>query len=116
MVESNYYGERDTNSRLRRTKQQPATHIARSTGQPTEDHDWRRDCRSVLLVVLVLAVIFLLNPSTPTEKIRDVFIIFMALESLVLGVALVILIVQLARLINLLQNELKPIIGSTNEL
>jgi predicted tellurium resistance membrane protein TerC len=69
----------------------------------------------VFLVLLVLAVIYLLNPSTPTEKIRDVFIIFMALESLVLGLALVILIVQLARLINLLQNEIKPILESTNE-
>jgi hypothetical protein len=69
----------------------------------------------VLLVLLVLAVIFLLNPSTPTEKIRDIFIIFMALESLVLGLALVVLIVQLARLINLLQNEIKPILESTNE-
>lgn len=69
----------------------------------------------VLLVLLVLAVIYLLNPSTPTDKIRDIFIIFMALESLVLGLTLVILIVQLARLINLLQNEVKPILESTNE-
>lgn len=69
----------------------------------------------VFLVLLILAVIYLLQPTTPTDKIRDVFIIFMALESLVLGVALVILIVQMARLINLLQNEVKPILESTNE-
>ena len=69
----------------------------------------------VLLVLLVLAVIFLLQPSTPTDKIRDIFIIFMSLESLVLGLTLVILIVQLARLINLMQNEIKPILESTNE-
>jgi hypothetical protein len=69
----------------------------------------------VILVLLVLAVIYLLNPATPTEKIRDIFIIFMALVSLVLGLALVILIIQLARLINLLQNEVKPILESTND-
>jgi hypothetical protein len=69
----------------------------------------------VLIVLLVLAIIFLLNPGTPTERIRDVFIIFMALESLLLGLVLVILIIQLARLINLLQNEIKPILESTNE-
>jgi predicted tellurium resistance membrane protein TerC len=69
----------------------------------------------VFLVLLILAVIYLLQPTTPTDKIRDIFIIFMALESLVLGVALVILIVQMARLINLLQNEVKPILESTNE-
>lgn len=69
----------------------------------------------ILLALMIAAIIFLLNPSTPTGKIRDIFIIFMALESLVLGLTLVILIVQIARLINLLQNEIKPILESTNE-
>jgi amino acid permease len=39
----------------------------------------------------------------------------MALASLVLGIALVVLIIQLAVLINLLQNEIRPILDSTNE-
>jgi hypothetical protein len=70
----------------------------------------------VLLVLLgVAAIYFLLQPTTPTDKIRDVFIIIVALESLVIGVALVILIVQLASLINLLQNEVRPILIATNE-
>ena len=68
-----------------------------------------------LLGILVVAVIFLLQPGTPTDKIRDIFIIFMALESLVIGVVLVILVVQIAILINLLQTEIKPILNSTNE-
>ena len=46
---------------------------------------------------------FLLQPGTPTDRIRDVFIIVVALESLVIGVALIVLAVQLASLINLLQ-------------
>jgi hypothetical protein len=41
-------------------------------------------------------------------------IIFMAFEFMVLGVAMVILIIQLATLINLLQNEIRPILDSTN--
>ncbi len=70
----------------------------------------------VLLVALVIASIYyLLLPGSPTDRIRDIFIIFMALESLVLGLVLVILIVQVSRLINLLQNEIKPILESTNE-
>jgi len=69
----------------------------------------------VFLVLMVLAIIYLANPTTPTGKIRDIFIIFMALGFLVLGLALVILIIQLATLINLLQNEVKPILDSTNE-
>jgi hypothetical protein len=75
---------------------------------------------AILAVVVILAcvggsVYFLLQPTTDTARVRDVFIIFMALESLLTGVALVVLIVQLARLINLLQNEVKPILDSTNE-
>ncbi len=69
----------------------------------------------IVLALIILSVWFLLQSSTPTDRIRDIFIIFMALESLLLGLALVILIIQLARLINLLQNEIKPILDSTNQ-
>jgi len=69
----------------------------------------------VIIGGLVAATVYLLQPGSPTDKIRDIFIIFMALESIVIGVALVILMVQLAVLINLLQNEIKPILNSTNE-
>ena len=69
----------------------------------------------VLLVLLGVAIYFLLQPGTPTDRIRDVFIIVVALESLVIGVALIILIVQLASLINLLQNEVRPILNTTSE-
>ena len=69
----------------------------------------------VLLALLVLAVYLLLQPGTPTERWRDIFIIMVALESLVIGVALVVLLVQLASLINLLQNELRPILDATSE-
>ena len=70
----------------------------------------------IILALVVLSTIFLLRaPEETTAQIRDVFIIFMALESLVIGAALVVLIVQLSTLINLLQNEIRPIINSTNE-
>jgi membrane protein implicated in regulation of membrane protease activity len=70
----------------------------------------------VILAILIAAFVLLLRAAPGvTSQIRDVFIIFMALEALVIGVALVILVVQLAVLINLLQNEIKPILNSTNE-
>ncbi len=69
----------------------------------------------ILLALIVLAVFFLLQPGAPTGTIRDIFIIFMALESLIIGAALIVLIVQIAGLINLLQNEVKPSLQSTNE-
>jgi heme/copper-type cytochrome/quinol oxidase subunit 2 len=80
--------------------------------------------RGVMLVVIVIVVLALIiaafvllvraDPTT-TGQIRDVFIIFMALESLVIGAALIILIIQLAVLTNLIQNEIKPILDSTNQ-
>ncbi|MEN4011112.1 MAG: hypothetical protein AB1453_00955 [Chloroflexota bacterium] len=71
----------------------------------------------ILVLALFAAGIVLLAtaPEGTTARVRDIFIIFMAIESLVLGVGLIILIIQLATLINLLQNEIKPILDSTNE-
>jgi hypothetical protein len=71
----------------------------------------------ILLVALIAGGVFLLAraPEGTTAKVRDIFIIFMALESLVLGVGLIVLILQLATLINLLQNEIKPILDTTSE-
>ena len=69
----------------------------------------------VLLLLLGVTINFLLLPTTPTDKIRDIFIIVVALESLVIGVALIVLAVQLASLINLLQNEVKPILKATTD-
>jgi len=69
----------------------------------------------ILIAGIIAAVIGLLQPNTPTDKIRDIFIIFMALESLLIGVALIVLILQFASLINLLQNEVRPILDATNE-
>jgi hypothetical protein len=70
----------------------------------------------VVLGLLVAAIVLLLGgPAETTGKIRDVFIIFLALESLITGAVLIILVVQISLLINLLQNEIKPILETTNE-
>jgi ABC-type methionine transport system permease subunit len=70
----------------------------------------------VVLALLIVGAVFLFRTDpADTSKIRDIFIIFMALESFVIGLALIILIVQLATLINLIQNEIRPILNSTNE-
>jgi hypothetical protein len=70
----------------------------------------------VLLALIIGGLVFLFTTSLDNvSRIRDVFIIFMALISLLMGFTLVILMVQIARLINLLQNEIKPILDSTNE-
>jgi len=47
--------------------------------------------------------------------IRDVVIIFLAFESILIGLVLVLLVIQLARLTALIQDEIKPILDSTHE-
>lgn len=70
----------------------------------------------LLVVFIILAIFFLMTTDADnTSKIRDIFIIFMALESLVIGVALIVLIVQISSLVNLLQNEIRPMLEATNE-
>ncbi|HFC09739.1 MAG TPA: hypothetical protein ENJ54_07835 [Chloroflexi bacterium] len=67
----------------------------------------------VTLALFVAALVYLLSPGAPTARIRDIFIILLALEGLLVGVALLVLVVQIAVLINLLQNEVRPILDST---
>jgi hypothetical protein len=70
----------------------------------------------VVLALFITGLVLLIRSDVETTSHwRDIFIIVMALESLIIGLALIVLIVQLATLINLLQNEIKPIIHSTNE-
>lgn len=71
-----------------------------------------------LLALIGTAIYFLLRPETSGEtvgKVRDVFLIVMALMSLLIGVAVVVLVVQVASLVNLVQNEIRPILKATNE-
>ena len=68
----------------------------------------------VIITIFVGLIIFLLQPSTPTNSIRDILIIGMAFELLILGIATILLIIQLARLINLIQNEIQPVLESAN--
>lgn len=70
----------------------------------------------VILTLIIFSLVSLFRADLETtSKVRDIFIIIMALESLLLGVALIILIIQIAVLINVLKNEIKPILDTTNE-
>lgn len=103
--------------------EQPAPQLASEnvTSSDEQDKKMRRILIGVivgavvLVILLGVAIYLLLQPATPTDRIRDVFIIVVALESLVIGVAMIVLIMQLASLINLLQNEIRPILNATNE-
>lgn len=68
----------------------------------------------IILAALVVGIIYLARADTTTTgKIRDIFIIVLAVESIIIGAALVIMVIQIAALFNLLQNEIRPILEST---
>lgn len=74
------------------------------------------------IIVLMLGAGFVLaivgNPDEMANRVRlvrDIFIIALALEMLLIIAALTILIIQVAGLVNLLQNEIKPILKNARE-
>ena len=75
----------------------------------------------ILIIVLVVGliitgIVFLASAeASTTAQVRDIFIIFLSLESVVIGVVLVVLVLQVSTLINLVQNEIKPILKSTTD-
>ena len=87
------------------------------TTNPSSSKVWIVILVAAVIIGLIVTAIFFLSRAdlTTTSRIRDIFIIFMAFESIVIGVALVVLVVQLSTLINLFQNEVKPILKSTKE-
>ena len=99
--------------------------IAQSTSDPQALRKQRLAIIGIILLgiivlgALITGLIFLISPGLTSietvSRLRDIFIILMALESLLIGIALTILIIQIARLTNLLENEVKPILDSTNE-
>jgi uncharacterized membrane protein len=74
----------------------------------------------VFLIALIVAILIALlaDPQDAANwlgLIRDVFIIVLALEGMLMGVALIVLVIQLAALVNLLQNEITPIVDNASE-
>ena len=74
----------------------------------------------VIVLLFVIGLLFALfsdvQATAPRiQIIRDVFIIIMSLEFILIIGALAILILQVARIVNLLQNEVKPVLENAKE-
>jgi hypothetical protein len=74
---------------------------------------------ALILLIFVLALVVARGNveqwGAIIEIVRDLVIIFLALEGILIILALSVLILQVARLINLLQNEVQPILKNTQE-
>src|SRR5258708_9955227 len=69
---------------------------------------------AVVIVALVVAIVGGVSGyegvGSAFRILRDFFIIVLALQGILISVALVVLILQLTSLINLLRNEIKPLV------
>lgn len=65
----------------------------------------------------IAGLIYLMIISSPetSESVKDIAIVLFVFSFLLSTAALIILIVQTARLINLLKNEIKPVLETTKE-
>ncbi len=70
----------------------------------------------IFLVVFLIGVIVLLA-SFPkaTQVVRDIAIVFVAVETFLIGLALLVLVVQTEELIRVLRDEIQPLLRSVND-
>jgi len=69
----------------------------------------------VVMALLVIGGFVLMIHFGKTAIVRDVFIIFMALVSLFIGVMLLALVYQIAALTRMLREEIKPLLENAQE-
>jgi len=69
----------------------------------------------IILVALAGAIYGLVTNPDLTATVRDITIIILALSTTLIGLALVVLILQVQSLIALLRDEIKPILSSANQ-
>jgi hypothetical protein len=69
---------------------------------------------AVLLVIVIGGFIWMVSAGA-TAVVRDIFIIVMAIESVLIGVLLVALVYQLIALTRMLQEEIKPLLENVQE-
>ena len=69
----------------------------------------------ILIAGLVFSIWYLLQDSIRTELIKNIMIILIGAELLIIGASSVILIIHLSKLANLLKNEVKPVLDAANE-
>lgn len=73
----------------------------------------------IAIVITVTSIAFIMymaaNYALEMAALRDIMIIALALETCIFGIALMILLVMVIRLVNMLEFEIKPILERTNE-
>jgi hypothetical protein len=67
------------------------------------------------LVLLVVAIVLMARFPTATQVVRDIAIVFVAVETFLIGLAMILLIFQIQVLIQVLRDEIQPLLRSVND-
>jgi Na+/H+-dicarboxylate symporter len=69
----------------------------------------------VVTLLLIIAAFVWMVQANATATVRDIFIIFMAIVSLFIGIMMVLLVYQIAALTKMLREEIKPLLENAQE-
>ena len=69
----------------------------------------------LMFVTITLLLILLVRNPQLTQLIRDLMIITLAIEALVIGIVIILATVQITKFIRLLRDDIKPILDQVNE-
>jgi hypothetical protein len=69
----------------------------------------------VLLTIVGVALFFFIRDDAQMRSLRDLLLVLLALEFMVVGIALTLLMIQLARLSILFEQEVRPMVRSAQE-
>ncbi len=67
------------------------------------------------LVILVAAIVLMAKFPTATQVVRDIAIVFVAVETFLIGLAMILLLFQIQVLIQVLRDEIQPLLHSVND-
>jgi hypothetical protein len=69
----------------------------------------------VFLILLVAAIVLMASNPKATTVIRDIALVFVAVETFLIGLAMILLIFQIQVLIQVLRDEIQPLLRSVND-
>jgi amino acid permease len=70
---------------------------------------------AAVIVILIIASFVLMINAGVTGTVRDVIIIFLALESVAIATLMIVLVVQVIGLVTMLREEVKPLLQSAQD-
>jgi hypothetical protein len=69
----------------------------------------------VFLILLVAAIVLMASYPQATSVVRDIALVFVAVETFLIGLAMILLIFQIQVLIQVLRDEIQPLLRSVND-